>query len=157
MKIFVGGIITETNTFSPVPTGYHDFISSKDSAADTSLPNECLIQSHLKNIIEDHSYTFVPSFIAVAEPGGITTRPAFEQLLDNLLEDLRQSLPVDIVLLPLHGAMVAEGYDDCEGEILTQVRELVGPDITIGVELDLHCHLSETLLEQADLIAIYRE
>ncbi|KEQ18256.1 M81 family metallopeptidase [Endozoicomonas numazuensis] len=94
MRIFAGGIITETNTFSPVPTGYEDFISSNEQ--DQDLPNECLIMRHLQTAAQQRQWEITPSFIAVAEPGGVTTRQAYEQLRDNLLEDLRQALPVDI-------------------------------------------------------------
>jgi microcystin degradation protein MlrC len=37
--------------------------------------------------------------------------------------DLRAALPVAmLLLLGLHGAMVADGYDDCEDGLLTHVR-----------------------------------
>ena len=52
-------------------------------------------------------------------------------------------MPVDAVLLALHGAMLAEGYPDCEGDLLQAVRALVGPtEIPLGALLDLHCNLS---------------
>lgn len=66
-------------------------------------------------------------------------------------------MPVDAVLLDLHGAMVAHGYDDCEEDIVSHVRERVGPDVVIGVELDLHCHVSQKLVDTADVICIYKE
>jgi microcystin degradation protein MlrC len=74
-----------------------------------------------------------------------------------LLDDLRAALPVDVVLLMLHGAMVAQGYDDCEEDIIRRVRDLVGLDTVIAVELDLHCHLSESMVEPADIIITYKE
>lgn len=65
-----------------------------------------------------------------------TTRTTYESLRDELLDRLKAVLPVDIVLLSLHGAMVADGYDDCETDIIHRVRALVGPATKIGVELD---------------------
>ena len=157
MKVFAGGIITETNTFSPVPTGFDDYIFGQGDAVMETAPAECQILSRLGQCTGLAGWTFCPSFIAVAEPGGITTRLAYEKLRSLLLDDLKQAMPVDMVLLPLHGAMVADGYDDCEGDIITHVREVVGKDVAIGVELDLHCHLTQAMIEGADLIAIYRE
>ena len=61
---------------------------------------------------------------------------------DEILGQLKAALPVDGVLLGLHGAMVAHGYDDVEGDIIERVRAIVGPDCVIGVELDPHCHLT---------------
>ena len=155
MRIFVGGILTETNTFSPVPTGLNDYRMGYGDDHESNA--ECQILTHLKQRIETRGWQCLPSFMAVAEPAGITTRKAYETLRDQLLEDLKQAMPVNMVLLPLHGAMVAEGYDDCEGDITQRVRDIVGADVAIGVLLDLHCHLSDTLLNSADLIAIYRE
>lgn len=74
-----------------------------------------------------------------------------------MLDQLEAALPVDVVLLMLHGAMVAGGYDDCEQDILHRVRQIVGPDITIGVELDLHCHLTSATIADADLVILFKE
>jgi microcystin degradation protein MlrC len=57
----------------------------------------------------------------------------------------------------MHGAMVAEGYDDCEGDTLARVREIVGPDTVVGIELDLHCHLTEQMSAMATAIVTYKE
>jgi microcystin degradation protein MlrC len=61
------------------------------------------------------------------------------------------------VLLDLHGAMVAEGYDDCEGDLIDHVRKVVGANVPIGVELDLHCHISPLMVNQATAIITYKE
>jgi microcystin degradation protein MlrC len=53
--------------------------------------------------------------------------------------------------------MVAEGYPDCEGDLVARIREIVGPGVPIGVELDLHCHFTETLRTQADVVVAYKE
>ena len=66
-------------------------------------------------------------------------------------------MPVDIVLLGLHGAMVAEGYDDCETDMIDRVRQIVGPDVKIGVELDLHCDVTQAMIDTADAIVLYKE
>ena len=63
---------------------------------------------------------------------------------------------MDIVLLSLHGAMVAEGYDDCEGDLIETIRARL-PGAVIGVELDLHCHLTRLMAETADVIIPFKE
>jgi microcystin degradation protein MlrC len=95
--------------------------------------------------------------VAAAQPSGITTRAAYETLRDELLADLKAALPVDMVLLGLHGAMVADGYDDCEGELLQRVRAIVGPKVVVGAELDPHNHLSAAMFENADLLVAFKE
>jgi microcystin degradation protein MlrC len=91
-----------------------------------------------------------------AQPGGPTVRSAYEELRDTILEDLRSAKAVDVVLLMLHGAMVAQGCDDCEGDIIRRVRE-IAPDAVIGIELDPHCHLTRAMVSEADIIIIGKE
>lgn len=99
----------------------------------------------------------VEGLVAGAQPSGTTTRYAYERLREELLQDLRQAMPVDMVVLGLHGAMVAEGYDDCEGDLLARVRALVGPDVVVGAELDPHSHLTPAMVEQSDLLIAFKE
>ncbi|ONF46236.1 M81 family metallopeptidase [Methylobacterium radiotolerans] len=159
MKIFIAGLATETNTFAPLPTGrsaFHaDYARRDGSRNPPSLSNIGL--KAWRTMAEADGHTVVESLSTFAQPGGITLRGVYEELRDALLEDLEAAMPVDAVLLFMHGAMVAEGYDDCEGDTLERVRAVVGPDATIGVELDLHCHLTETMRTSADVIVIYKE
>ena len=53
--------------------------------------------------------------------------------------------------------MVADGYDDCEGDILAQVRALVGPRVAVGAELDLHCHTTQAMFANATCLIAYKE
>lgn len=157
MRIFLAGIVTETNTFSPIPTGLADFTvtRAKDLNQQSALSDGPVTAIRQRALAGGHELVF--SLSAFAQPAGVTVRTAYEALRAEVLTDLKAALPVDIVLLPLHGAMVAEGYDDCEGDLVARVREVVGEDVVIGVELDLHCHLSEELVTKADLVVIYKE
>jgi microcystin degradation protein MlrC len=76
---------------------------------------------------------------------------------DEILDQVKAALPLDGVLLGLHGAMVAHGYDDVEGDIIERVRAIVGPKCVIGVELDPHCHLTRKRVGVADIIITYKE
>jgi microcystin degradation protein MlrC len=99
----------------------------------------------------------IESICAAAAPAGRTSQALYEEYRDAILDDLREAGPVDIVLLCLHGAMASEKQDDCEGDIIAEVREAVGPECTIGVELDLHCHLTAKMLEHSNLLVAYKE
>jgi microcystin degradation protein MlrC len=157
MRIFAAGIVTETNTFSPMPTGLGNFhvVRSADYTPGAGFGTTEIDELHRLTIAAGGE--FILSLTAFAEPAGVTVRRAYEQLRSEVLADLRAALPVDIVFLPLHGAMVAEGYDDCEGDLIERVRAIVGPHVVIGVELDLHCHLTQRMVDAADLIVIYKE
>ena len=161
MRIFQATLATETNTFSPIPTGLPAFIGGRDwfrndgSRHPATVANIPLIAWRV--MAETDGHDVVESLCTFAQPGGTTLRLVYEHLRDILLDDLRAAMPVDLVLLFMHGAMVAHGYDDCEGDTLARVREVVGPDATIGIELDLHCHLTELMRTSATAIITFKE
>lgn len=160
MTIFIGGFCTETNTFSPLPTGANSFFDAVFRRRDASLdPTAAWTapQRVWRARAEADGHRVVETISAFAQPAGITTRAVYEELRNTLLADLRAAMPVQAVLIFMHGAMVAEGCDDCEGDTLEHVRRIVGPRVPIGVELDLHCHLTPRMVENATAIVTYKE
>ena len=161
MKIFMATLATETNTFSPIPTGRAAFTGGREwhrhdaSRQPPTIANIPLIA--WRRLGEADGHAVVESLCTFAQPAGTTLRHVYEELRDTMLADLRAAMPVDVVLLFMHGAMVAHGYDDCEGDTLARVREVVGPAAIIGIELDLHCHLTEPMRTSADAIILYKE
>ncbi len=160
MRVFSGALATETNTFAPMPTGLASF-GDRGYYPAGQHPDHMLFFSgplwaaRLRG--ERDGWDLVEGMVAGAQPSGTTTRHAYETLRDELLRDLRAALPVDMVLLGLHGAMVADGYDDCEGDLLLRVRQIAGPDVVVGAELDPHNHLSQAMLDNANLLICYKE
>lgn len=160
MRVFTGAIVTETNTFSPIPTGREAFELhgiQRGSRAPIQATSEFVTLVRWRERARRDGHDVIESIAAVAEPGGLTVRTVYESLRDELLDDLRRAMPVDVVLLFLHGAMAAQGYDDCEGDILQRVRTIVGPDAVVGAELDLHSHVTPAMLEQATVLISYDE
>jgi microcystin degradation protein MlrC len=157
MRVFVGGIETETNTFSPMPTGLADFTIIRDltglSESDGFIGP---VEIFRKRALE-RGWEFIFSLQAFAQPAGITVCSTYETMRDEILDALQEAMPVDVVLLPLHGSMVAEGYDDCETDLIQRVREIVGNDTKIGVELDLHCDITQEMVDASTAIMIYKE
>ena len=101
--------------------------------------------------------TLIEGTAAWAEPAGLLQRRTYEELRDEILAQLRAALPVEAVVLGLHGAMVAQGYDDCEGDLLARVREIVGPKVLVASELDPHSHLTKKRVANADILAAFQE
>ena len=160
MKIFTALLGTETNTFSPFMTGHQNFAETYlvRGGAHAESPSAFAIPLLVwRKRAEALGWTVAESLAAFATPAGVTLRSVYEAYRDEILADLQAAMPVDAVLLNMHGAMVAEGYDDCEGDLLAQVRAVVGPAVPIGVELDLHCHLTELMVEQATAIITFKE
>jgi microcystin degradation protein MlrC len=102
-------------------------------------------------------FTLIEGSCFAAEPSGKTSQAAYELMRDEILAQLKSALPLDGVLLSMHGAMVAYGYEDVEGDILERVRQIVGQQCVVGVELDPHCHLTEKRVRLADIIVLYKE
>ena len=92
-----------------------------------------------------------------AEPGGLVNARTWDRLREEVLDQLKAALPVDAVVLGLHGAMIADGCVDCEGTLIEAVREIVGPAVTIGVTFDPHSHLSDKRVKNADIITVFKE
>ena len=160
MKIFIAQLVTETNTFCTFPTGQGGFEQYGIFHGDASTrdPEQSgAILRMMRDMMEKDGHQVVESLCAFAQPAGRTVRAVHEALRDEIVADLSAALPVDAVQLMLHGAMVAEGCDDCEGDLLARLREVVGPDVPIGVELDLHCHFTEQMRTSADLIICFKE
>lgn len=160
MKLFIAALGTETNTFSPIPTAMRGFEQSMLFRGDATQQPPKLFSEALHVWAKAgaaHNMTVSESIAAFAQPSGVCVRHVYEELRDTVLADLRAAMPVDIVLLSMHGAMVADGYDDCEGDLLTHVRAVVGPDVAVGGELDLHCSITPEMLTAADVLITFKE
>jgi len=160
MRVFSASLATETNTFGPMPTGIASF-KDRGYFPAGQHPDALTIYSgplwaaRIRG--KEKGWTLLEGMVAGAQPSGITTRHAYETLRDEMLNDLRAALPVDMVLLGLHGAMVADGYDDCEGDMLQRVRQIVGPDVVVGAELDPHNHLTAAMVDNANVMVSFKE
>ena len=131
MRLFYAALALEANTFLPLPTSYQAFVeklyyppgkypaSSGHQTGAIGRPRAPRAKRGGFELIEGSCYA--------AQPGGAASRDAYERMRDEILGQLKAALPVDGVVFNLHGAMVAHGYDDCEGDFLERVRALVGP------------------------------
>lgn len=159
-RVFVASLATETNTFSPLRTDLQDFKDSFYAAPGEhpASPTLCsAVYPVARKVAAQYQWELLEGTATWAEPGGMLNQSTWEQLRDQLLDELRVSLPVDIVLLGLHGAMVAQECLDCEGELIQKVRELVGEKVHIGVTFDPHSHLSERRVKHVDVITVFKE
>ncbi|MEM7022669.1 MAG: M81 family metallopeptidase [Pseudomonadota bacterium] len=161
MRVFTAALATETNTFAPIPTDMRSFVEGGLYAPGAHPEGPTLVTSPLwvlrRRAAQDPDLDVIEGTCAWAEPAGTIARATYEELRDRILAELEAAMPVDAVALGLHGAMVAHGYDDCEGDLLSRVRALVGPDVPIGAELDPHCHMTELMVESADLLICFKE
>ena len=159
MRVFLAMLSHETNTFSNVPTDRAQF-----EARDLRYGGE-IVEAYrgtgtcLGGMIaaaERLGITLLPSVAASASPAGPVTRDIYAHVKQRMLADLGAAGRLDGVLLDLHGAMVPEGLDDGEGDIIAAVRRAVGPDVPIAVTLDFHGNLGKDMIAGADLLHGYK-
>lgn len=153
--ILTGQIAHETNTFSKVATTLEHF-----RAGTLLLGNEIPAARRgtrtalgaTFEAAEQFGWSLAHPLAASANPSGTVTRETFDQLLSLFLAD---AAGCDGALIDLHGAMVAEGCEDAEGEILARLRAIMGPDAPIVVTLDLHGNITQKMADNANaLIAV---
>jgi microcystin degradation protein MlrC len=160
LRIFTAALATETNTFSPICVDRRAFEASLYAPPGQHPQTPTLCTAPLtvgRQIAAQKGWELIEGTAAWADPAGLVNRSAYESLRDEVLDQLRAAMPVDAVVLGLHGAMVAAGYEDTEGDILARVREIVGPDILVCAELDPHSHLTPQRLKAADFFVYFKE
>ena len=157
MHVFFGALVTESNSFSNIPTSRRSFVQHSGPEA---LEADFLLSGivrHFARRAADIGATASIGLCAYATPGAPVVHADYLALRDQLLADLERCRPVDAVFLYLHGAMVSDMCLDCEGDILRLARAIIGPAIPLLSVLDPHAHLSEDMLENADLLAFMKE
>ncbi|MBV9784625.1 MAG: M81 family metallopeptidase [Acidisphaera sp.] len=161
MRLFSATLATETNTFSPLPTSldaYRESVFLRPGEHPDEHPLMCTAPLWVaRRRAATENFSLIEGSCFAASPAGTTNRADYEFMRDEILGQLRAALPLDGVLLGLHGAMVAHGYDDVEGDIIAGVRDIVGPGCVIGVELDPHCHLTVQRVRLSDVVILYKE
>lgn len=160
MKIFIGGISQETNTFSPSLTGMDLFERGyllEGMEIRKELWNTNSEISGFYSALEKFpDIEIIQGIAAWAVTSGKVTDGTFEELTTRLIDSLKTTLNIDGVLLFLHGSLVSESMDDCEGYILEKVREVVGNNIPIVSSLDFHACITAKMVDNADMLVGYR-
>jgi len=154
MKIAIGQIAHETNTFSTVPTTEDSFRLWEWDHGQSILENHRGVEDYLGGMIDravELGIEIVPTFSAFANPAGTITSATYETMKHELMEGLKQAGDVDAICLALHGAGVAEGVDDLEGALLESIRRTFGK-VPVIVTLDLHGNITERMVANADVL-----
>jgi microcystin degradation protein MlrC len=158
MRLLIAQMKHETNTFSPVPTPLARFSRGAarpyegDEIRAAFKGTGTAIGAYLE-LAERAGATMVLPVAGNAAPSGPVERAAFEYMASRIVEAAAKGC--DAILLDLHGAMVPEGFDDGEGELLARIRK-VAPKVPIGVALDMHTNLFPAMAENATVIAGYQ-
>lgn len=161
-RIAILGLHLEANSFAP-PTVREDFLHQCWEEGE-SITRLARVPSHLPSEVpgfyarmdEKGTWTPVPIIMIAAPPGGPIVQDVFLDFLDRARRGLAAALPLDGVYIASHGASSATGDEDSDGTLVEMVRGIVGPAVPIVVTHDLHCNVSEKLVELSDALIAYR-
>ncbi len=149
MRIIAARFNHETNTFSPVATPLEAFAPLHGQEALSFGKGSATALGAFIEYGEAQGAELTTPLAATANPSGKASAEVFEALAAPIIEAVRGGC--DAILLDLHGAMVAQGFDDCEGELLARVRA-AAPGVPLGVALDLHGNITQRMIDNCDCI-----
>jgi len=150
----------ESNTFCPQMTTLIQFMDSGIHIGEDIVSSHRGSRSFIGGVIdaaEELGVELVPTLYASTSPYGVVEKEAFTYLLNQLCVRMEQANNVDGVVLCLHGGMVAENAMDPEGDILARVRQIVGKDTSITCTLDMHCNVSQRMIDNCDAFFVNNE
>ncbi|MGH1488506.1 MAG: M81 family metallopeptidase [Acidimicrobiales bacterium] len=154
MRIAIGGIVHETNTYATQsfgPTGLDSFRIARGEAIYRSENTRTYLGGMIK-ACRDQGYEMVPVIHASAQPSGTIDAETYRSMKTELVEGIAGVLPVDAVVLDTHGAGVVVDIDDLEADLGAAIRLVIGPDIPLVTTLDLHGSITEEMNEVFDLM-----
>jgi microcystin degradation protein MlrC len=134
-RIAIGALLFEGNTLSPVVSEIADFenkylvsgpaMRERLRESDTEMGGAIQTLELYRDRAE-----IVPLVATHGGAGGRVRAPAYDALRTMLLEPLRAAGRVDGLYLALHGAFIAQGTDDMEGDVLADAGDCVGGGAT---------------------------
>ncbi len=151
-RIALGSIFTECNHWCSVPLSLGDFERTELRRGTEILSQTAGTVGGALQVFTERACDVAPLLVASACPGGPIAAECYAQLKFEFLERLRAALPVSGVLLSLHGSATAENVADVEGDLLAAVRQLVGDNVPIVATLDLHAHVTDQMVQNANAL-----
>src|SRR5215475_7184496 len=117
-RVAIAGVLHESNTFLDVPTTIDNFRDTSWTEGKDMVRRWAEAHHELGGMLQgcaEEGLEPVPLLATYAMPSGALTSEAFARTAGALIDALYNALPVDGVLLALHGAMVAVDHRDADG------------------------------------------
>ncbi len=152
MRIAIGQLMEESNTFVRQQADLDHFRNNQlllDDDVVTRLRGTRAEVGGFLDALGRAGVDVVPTVAANCVSSGAVPRETFEALKGEILKRLAAVGPLDGVLLALHGAIVLDDAPDGEGELLTAVREQVGPRVPLVATLDFHATITPRMVEES--------
>jgi len=163
-RIAVLGFAIECNRFAPVTTAEdfeHDvdirgnrIVSEARSGKSITMPD---LPGFFTEMDRTGNWTPVPLRVSLAQPGGPVEEQFFKAYLAEIESGLKSVLPVEAIFVSCHGAALAEGTDDPDGDLFEMLRRVAGPDVPIVSVFDLHANVSRRMTDNLSVFVGYLE
>ena len=157
-RVLVGAIRHEAHSFVGGTTGLDAFQRRclVEGPAMFDDVEGSLVEGALR-VARARKLELVPSLLGDVGAGPPIEEACYRDLANRILEAVKTHRhDIAAIYLPLHGAMATTEREDPEGDLLQELREIVGPKLPIAVSLDLHAHLTDAMVDAANLIVGFR-
>ncbi|MHB8064633.1 MAG: M81 family metallopeptidase [Ruminiclostridium sp.] len=148
MKVLIGGINQEANTFSPVKVGYDQFTKY--------YSENLLLQLGQCNIFLEEKIEVLPAVYATIMPSAALEIKEFEKFIDDFFGAYDNEEFIDAVYLCLHGGMYVQGLGSGELYLIQKIRKKYGKDIPIFASFDFHGNMCGELIRELNYVTAYR-
>jgi len=160
MRVAIAGFQHETNSFAKVKASLAKWqeagILHGDEIVKEYKESKATIAGILSRLESETEVDLVPLVFSRLMPMGHMTVEATDFLVNEILTLIEEQGPWDIVFLAQHGAAVSDKYKDPDGELAERVRAIVGPDVIIVTNLDMHGNISRKLVANSDIVKVYQ-
>jgi microcystin degradation protein MlrC len=157
LRIAIAGLVHETNTYVLTPTVIADFDIHRGSDMRDYFAGTSTVVGGMLAAADELDATVAPLSHAVAKPSGTISRDTYAALRDEIIAAAKAEPPFDILALDLHGAGVADGIDDIEGDLCRRLRATLPERTRIVAAFDLHGNLTQAMADQLSLALGCRE
>ena len=164
LRVALAGLFEEVNTFAVETMGLATITGSMSTGfqkyegqgiVDEFKGTSTQLGGYI-DALNEVSAEIVPTVYYSFGAGPTIEGAAYQEMKKEILEGLKAAMPLDAVALTVHGAGVAEGVDDVEGDLCAAIRQALGPKVKIVMAIDHHCNLTDFNREQVDLITIVK-
>ncbi len=154
-RVLIAEVKQETSTFNPMPTLYDEFrIYTGEAIFAAYRGTKTELSGAFDIFDQDGRIELVPTVAADCVSGGPIATPDLDRVLSEIEASVRERSNIDAAYLCLHGAMAGADEGDPEGRLLQNVRAILG-NIPLVASLDLHCVLTDRMVEHADILVPY--
>lgn len=159
MRIAVGQLWQETNTFNRNLTTWSDF-EAMGVAVGQDLVDRFSKTGELSGFLGEFKKAQPQAEIVglsrfACWPWGSVEKTTWKKIKESFTAQLKAAGKVDGVYLTLHGAVCSQDEPDLTGALLELVRKAVGPKVPVVGSLDLHANITQRMIDNADALAGY--